>query len=306
MERELVWRQVYEGIGHISKTFGFGHKGQGHPDVYPTGIILTCWMWACLWREPMAWAMRTLGSPKKRRAFQGLGFSLPHAIPDNSTVSRRMQRPDFWQMLEQLHYHMAQRLLGPDSCRHLIVDSSPLDIPAISHDPDARYGHHGHFGYRLHTLLTQDQIILEQEAWATNQQELAVFPRLVQQAARRGVRCRYLAADIGYDSEGAHQSTLRFLGGMLVAPLNKRGGTPECSRTPLRKTMWHLWQTPAVQAAWKQRPTVERAYSVIKGPLGLDSLPRHIRKLTRVRRFLLAGIILYHAYVSQRNAAHAG
>jgi hypothetical protein len=305
MERELVWRQVYRAIKTISKVFPSNHPGSGHPDMHPTWIVVTCWLWACLWRCPMATAMRTLTSAKKRRLYRQLGYPLPEVIPENSTVCRRMQRPDFGLMLTEVRHHLADLLLGQRSCETLLADSSPLDIPTISHDADACFGHHGHFGYRLHTLMTQDRIILEEEAAPTNVQELAVFPRLVEKASAKGIRCKYLAADIGYDSENAHRKTRECLGGMLLAPLNDRGGKRAFVRTPLRKEMWKLWRTPAVRAARRKRPRIEHAYSVLKGPLAMDSLPRHIRGLHRVRCFLIGETILYHGHLLAKRLENA-
>src|SRR4051812_36781675 len=128
MERELVWKQVYRAVRTISKTWAWNHLGPGHPDVHPTWVLLVCWLWACLWREPVSRAMATLRCRKKRRLYGQLGFALPQAIPDNSTLCRRMQRPDFRQMLEAVQHHMIDSLLGQTSCHTLLVDSSPLDI----------------------------------------------------------------------------------------------------------------------------------------------------------------------------------
>jgi hypothetical protein len=300
MERELVWKQVYRAIRSVSKQFPLTHPGPGHPDVHPTWVIAVCWLWACLWRDPMATAMRTLRSVKKRRLLGQMGFSLPAHIPDGSTVCRRMQRPDFSGFLSAVHRALVVKLLTADSCQTLLGDSSPLDIPTISHDSDARFGHHGHFGYRLHTLMTQDKIVIEAHACPSNDQELAIMPALIQRAAANGVRCRYMAADIGYDSEALHRQTRDCLGGMLVAPLNDRGGTRTMMRTPLRKALWKRWNTPAIRKVRRKRGEIERAYSLLKGPLAIDSLPRHIRGLPRVRRYLLAETILYHGYLRAR------
>lgn len=305
MERELVWKQVYRAVRTIAWILPPNHAGQGHPDVYPTWVIAVCWLWSCLWQEPLCAAMHTLGSRKSRRLYRQLGFDLPDQIPGPSTVCRRMQRPDFACTLERVNRCLIDQLLSADSCTTLISDSSPLDIPMFSHDAQARRGHHGHFGYRYHTLVTQDRVVLVHEAVPSNQQELAVFPRLVERAGALGIRCRYLAADIGYDSENAHRKTRECLGGMLVAPINNRGGTPAFTHTPLRKAMWQAWRTPAVRRARRKRPQVERVYSALKGPLGMDSLPRHIRGLHRVRCFLHADTILYHGYLLGKRAENA-
>ena len=305
MERELVWKQVYHAVVQVSKGFPLNHLGAGHPDVHPTWVIVVCWLWACLWREPLACAMRTLSCAKKRRLFGEMGFPLPARIPEGSTVCRRMQRPDFPCLMAEVHQCLLHQVLTDQSCQILLADSSPLDIPTISHDANARFGHHGHFGYRLHTLMTQDRIVLEQAAVPSNVQELAVLPDLIQHAAAAGIRCRYLAADTGYDSEAAHQATRDWLGGMLLAPPNDRGGTRTMTRTPLRKAMWAAWHTPAVKAARRKRRRIEHAYSVFKGPLAIDSLPRHIRGLHRVRRYLAAETIIYHGYLLEKQLKHA-
>jgi hypothetical protein len=305
MERELVWAQVYRAVMTVSKQFPLSHAGPGHPDVHPTWVVAVCWLWACLWRQPLSTAVRALRSSKKRRLLGHMGFRLPAVIPEGSTVCRRMKRPDFDRTLAAIHRALIGRLLTPTSSLTLLGDSSPLDIPTISHDADARYGHHGHFGYRFHTLMTQDKIVLEALTCASNAQELAVMPQLIKQAADRGIRCRHLAADVGYDSEALHRLTRQALGGMLVAPPNDRGGTRTMLRTPLRKAMWEQWHSPEIRQARRQRGEIEHAYSILKGPFAIDSLPRHIRSLPRVQRYVWAETILYHGYLLERRTTCA-
>lgn len=297
MERERLWNQVYHAMKQVSKHFSENHSGAGHPDVYPTFVIAVCWFWACLWRWPLNAAVKALSSARKRQCWRGLGYRLPEVIPDYSTVSRRMKRYDFDALVHQVHQTLLARLLADDSYHILLADSSPLDIPSISHDADARRGHHEHFGYRLHTLATHDRLILQWQTCSSNQQELAVMPQLIEQAAARGVHCQFLAADIGYDSEALHAKTHAALGGMLVAPPNDRGGSRTMTRTPLRRAMWCAWHRRDVRRARKKRGQIERTYSILKGPLAIDSLPRHIRHLDRVRRFLDAEIVLYHGHL---------
>lgn len=305
MERELVWNKVYDAIRVVAEHLACGPRPQGHPDVYPTWIILVCWLWACLWRLPQVQAMTTLASRAKRRYYGYLGFRLPQVIPANCTVSRRGQRADFLQLRAAVQHYLLDRLLPTKACQTLIVDSSPLDIPTISHDQDARWGHHGHFGYRLHTLLTEDGAIVAEQVEITNVQELTVFPQLLATAAAVGITCRFVAADMGYDSEPAHRATQRLVGGMLVAPLNNRGGRRAFVRTPLRQAMWRRWHSPPLRRARRRRPRIERYHSVLKGPLAIDSLPRHIRGLSRVRRFVLGCTLLYHGYLLEKRAKHA-
>jgi hypothetical protein len=296
---------MYHAVVCASKSFPRNHPGPGHPDVHPTWIIVVCWLWACLFRNPVAVAMGTLGCDRKRHLLEKMGFSLPPAIPDASTLSRRMQRPDFRAMLASVRRFFLEKLLTPQSCEVLLADSSALDIPTISHDADARWGHHGHFGYRLHTLMSQDKIILEHQALPSNEHELTVIPRLIHRAAVAGVRCRYLTADIGYDSENVHEKTRDWLRGKFIAPPNDRGGTRTMENTPLRRAMWGRWRTRAVRDVRRKRRRIEQAYSVLKGPLGLDSLPRYIRGKDRVRRFADAMTIIYHADLLQKSLHNA-
>jgi len=305
MERELVWNRVYQAIVHVSKGFPAGHAGSGHPDVHPTWVIVVCWFWSCLWGRSMAEAMRELQSRKRRGLLEQGGYRLPKRVPDAGTVSRRRRRVDFGRLVRGVHGHLVDRLLLAPFREVLVVDSSPLDIPTISHDPDARWGHHGHFGYRVHTLMTQDRLFLEFAVEPSNAHELAVAPPLIGQAAARQMRCRYLAGDIGYDSEPLHRCVRAHLGGMLVAPVNHRGGSCRAPHSPLRRAMWRKWNRPRVRKARRTRGEIERSYSLLKGPLALDSLPRHVRHLENVRAFVAAKIIFYHAYLAQRGLAHA-
>lgn len=297
MDGELLsWNGLYRLVMRLCTGRPDSPRRRGHPDEYSPAEVVLCWLWSGLVNLPLATAMRKLTKPRYRRGMRAHGYLVPPRCPHETTLRRRSRRLDFWIFLVSLHLALIA-YLRPDTGT-LLMDSSPLPVPRTSRDPDATWGHHNLYGYRWHTLTSLDRVILSWGVYGAHVQELAVAPILVRQAAPWGWRCRHLSADAGYDSEPLHRAVRNELGGMLVAPLNDRGGERVLTRTPLLARLDQGWANPHVQRARHRRGEIDRMYSVLKGyRFGLYALPPWVRGQPAVERWLMLKTLLYHAYL---------
>lgn len=89
MDDEL-WNQVYRVIRNLSGQWTARRGGRrGHPDDYAAWEIALPWVWTALWDQPLTATLAQWGSPRCRRAFALLGFTLPPRLPHESTLRRR-------------------------------------------------------------------------------------------------------------------------------------------------------------------------------------------------------------------------
>lgn len=297
MDDEPLWNQVYRTVCRLARQQIPPPRRPGRPDRYATATILLAWLLAALWDWPMSRMARQLKSWRWRSAMRQMGWRLPGGVPHRTTLLRRACRDDFLQLLEMLNQTLIQQL-GPQWCE-LVIDSSALPVGGVSHDADATWGHHGLRGYRLHTLISQDAVILVDQVLPANVHELKVAPGLVHAAGLMRPprqRTRWVSGDNGYDSEPLHRCCRQALQAMLVAPLNDRGGRRTMRRTPLRRRLHQCWDSPAIRRVRRHRSVVERMYSVAKSArFRLYALPPFVRHLPTVRRWTKLKKTLYHA-----------
>ena len=304
MDDEL-WNRVYRVVMQTASNWSGRSRGPGHPDEYDVWEIALLWLWTALWNQPLTRTLRQLGDRKCRRGLRQLGFRLPPRVPHESTLYRRVWRSDYGAFIAAVNQALIARL-RPVRWR-LLVDSSPLPVPHVSHDADATWGHHRQRGYRWHTLASSDRVVLHHSVRPANVHELRVAPQLVGQAGAARRRPRFVIGDDGYDSEPLHRAVRHALpGARLVAPLNDRGGRRTMRRTPLRRWLDAHWDEPAVARAYRVRPEIDRMYSVLKGHrFGLYGLPPWVRHLPAVTRWVELKVVLYHAYLTLKRCTGA-
>lgn len=302
MDGGLLWNVLYCAVTEVATRWTAAEPRRGHPDEYSVAAVALVLLWAAYEDLPVSTAVDRLKDPRYCRAMRLLGHRLPRKVPHASTLSRRAKRPDFWLFLLAVDAWLIHRL--KPRCRRLIIDSTPLPVPYVSHDADATWGHHQQRGYRWHTLISEDRVILFSSVEGANVHELTVAPRLVQKAAASGLRPRYVLGDDGYDSEPLHGAVRSALHARLIAPFNDRGGTRAMRKTPLRAWLNERWGTSRIQNAHRLRPEVDRMYSVLKcRRFGLFALPPWIRHAPTVRRWIMMKELLYHAYLLQRRSS---
>lgn len=295
MDGELLWNTLYRLVSTMAPRSGRKRR-RGHPDTYTVAEIGVCWLWSGWRNQPLTTTTRELGDPTERRALRVRGLRLPARVPHETTLRRRARRMDFTILLVSVG--MALLTLLRPACGRVIVDSTLLRVPVFSGDRDATWGHHGQRGYRWHTLVSADGVILAGEVHGANVHELAVAPSLLQRAAALGLRPRQVVGDLGYDSERLHACARALLRARLIAPFNDRGGRRSMRRTPLRAWLRDRWSTPQIRRALVARTVVERVYARLKGHrFGLYALPPWVRHAPAVTRWIMLKTLLYHTHL---------
>jgi len=296
MDGKQRWNTVYRMVQQVARTWPKVAPRRGAPDTFTVAEIALIWLWIAFHNWPRSVGVVRLRSRQEFLSWQRNGWCLlpPERIPHETTVKKRAERQDFQAFLQAIHQRLEKQLAPKTAC--CLLDSTPLPVGPHSHDADARWGHHRLRGYRWHTLISVDRVILAGEVAPANVHELAVAPRLLRQLAQRGTSVQWIPADQGYDSEGLHEEVVLQLGARLVAPLNDRGGRRTMRRTPHRARLNSDWNRPMIRRIYGQRGEIDRMYSVLKcSRYGLWALPPWVRHLGNVDRWVQLKQLLYHA-----------
>jgi IS5 family transposase len=262
-------------------------------DTYATGCIVRVYLWAVAHNAAVDWACRAANWPPARR---------PAALPDQSTMSRRMQRCDFREFLKQLEHYLAGR---PGSLRLVKrIDGKPLIVAAHSKDPHARWGRGAGQrakGYKLHAIWS-DGVLPEQ--WLVtplNVSESLAAQRMVKRLQGAG----YLLTDKGYDANALfdlaagreHQ---------LVCPrrYGSDKGLGHHRHSPARLRSKDMLEgltakfNPFGRTLYKQRRAIEGCFgNATSFTGGLICLPPWVRTYPRVKLWVWGKLLLNAARI---------
>jgi len=173
------------------------------------------------------------------------------------------------------------------------LDGRPLPVGPCSKDQDARAGRvYGGFarGYKLHALVSEDKRVLAWSVTSLNRAEVKVAEVLVDKARP----CGLVLADNNYDSRKLYDMVASY-GGQLLTPLPQNAGRGHVRQSPSRLVAAEAWKGIAGYV-YKDRIIVERCFSHLSAfGGGLAPLPPWVRTLPRVRRWVGAKLIIYHA-----------
>lgn len=215
-------------------------------------------------------------------------------FPSYSQLCRRLKSSAVQRLLEQINQEYKAAL--PRS-GNLIADGKPLVVGGFSKDPDATVGKvpNGFArGYRLHVIADSLGIIEDFEVSGLHAGEATVMRQLV---PRVDVRGKSIDADANYDSNPLYRQVAD-QDGRLIAPRRKSGrGLGHHPQHPHRlAAIAELEQSPALRAEHRRRRNhIERILAHLTNlPCGLWALPNFVRRLPRVRTWILGKIILYH------------
>lgn len=290
MEREL-WRWIVPALKRLPRWWPRGA-------VYDNRTILAVLLWAALHDRSMLWACQRVNWPIQ---------AWRRCLPDQSTMSRRLRDPRVLEDLAKLLTILQRHLPSPSEL--LLVDGKPLRVSHFSGDPDARggwgAGRHER-GYKLHVLIDTLQRLLAWEVRPMNEAECVVARDLLQQAAIRGVlpTQALMLGDASYDSNPLHEQAHHF-NVRLIAPRRKphRSVSSSYRQHPNRLKSIALTEHDAAAAGrWRRlRAGVERylgGLATVGG--GLIALPAWSRRLSRVRLWTAAKLILHAARLTLR------
>jgi hypothetical protein len=216
--------------------------------------------------------------------------------PSYSQLMRRLRTPSVRRYLNQLNEQWRDRLprqLG--KC----CDGKPLVVGGFSKDPDAAWGKVPDSwakGYKLHMIVDSLGAIEAFRVTPLNTAEAKVARVLVR---RMPLKQAIIRADAGYDSNALYAAVAR-RGGRFIAPRRKRGrGLGHHPQHPDRlRAIAELESNPqGLKTHRRLRVCVEQRLAHLTNlPFGLAPLPNFVRRLRRVRLWVLGKIILYHVH----------
>lgn len=198
MEREL-WSILSSHLTLLARAHGRGRF------THSTSRVLRVYLWSVLHDRPVYWAC-------DRRNWAGV--KPPVILPDQSTMSRRLRRPDTRAMLDEL----IERL-EPTSAQQLILrmDGKPLPVAKHSADRKATVGRGaGGFqkGYKLHAIYADKSRPIAYRIAPMNVDERVVAKQMIEQT---NLGEGYLLADANYETNPLYDQAAS-VGRTLVTP----------------------------------------------------------------------------------------
>jgi DDE family transposase len=274
-----LWATVYQTVMQID------HPKPSSRATYSDQDIVLVTLRASYDQQSISWACR----PENWEGLDG-----PKQLPSQPTVSRRSRTPQVQSLLDAIEAWL--RLSVPDTDRVLAVDGRALLISPFSKDPDARWGHaikgFG-FGFKLHAIWGGGAVPLAWSVQPLNRQESVTAASCLAPRLPVSSRKRYLVGDAAYDTNRLHAAAAA-KGFQLLSPPKRPGkSVGHRPHEPARLEGLRLLRTAYGQWLYRQRGKIERQFgNATMRAEGLGSLPAHVRRLTRVRRYVHAKLIL--------------
>lgn len=304
MDRE-IWTKVMAVIHRASGRI----KYNGRTPLYPHGLIVAMYLWSVFHDRCLSWACD--------RDHYGALFR-PRKLPSISQFTRRIKSAHCQAILLDVH----QQLLACGiTCSSGYLDGKPVLVSSVSKDKDAAWGRiSGGFakGYKLHAYINERRRICVFLVAPLNIAEQTVAMELCDHLPPPASSDEALVmADGNYDSHLLHRKLAECPAqAALLTPLKGQQRVGEDGHHPVtlrqmgpqRRELVSLWEQRPQLAEYllKSRNNVEGVFSVLCVALGLNAtLPAFVRRLERVRRWVGAKIILYHARLLAQEARAA-
>ena len=279
---DAVWRMVLELLP---------------PDQLPDGRfrysdrrMLMVTLWAIMCDRPFSWACRAEHWPTRWR---------PEALPDQSTLSRRLQRPRFRAALDDV-LRRSQEAFGQIG-REVFIDGRPLLIGGAGKDRDARKGRAvGGFGrgYKLHALTNGANVFVALIIRPLNENEARVGLALLATAPGG---FRRVIGDGEYDTMRMHRAARQRGARLYAMPRQRRVGR---RAQPERLHALRVLSTAAGEALLRQRSAIERTFGDMSNlAIGFKGLPAWVRGLRRVDTWVKGKVLLYHCHLLAKRRA---
>jgi hypothetical protein len=230
---------------------------------------------------------------------QWTGLRQPVTWPSQPTMSRRARSDSVQALLTTLtdHLRRLEAAAMPDALAPpvLAIDGRALDVGPHSSDPEAKFGYgtgRMEKGYKLHTIWGSGCLPLVWLLMPMNAAECTVAKTLLAALPRR-TGLAYVLGDSGYDCNYLY-ALAATQGWQLLAPQKNPGhGYGHRRHEPARLRGLELLRTPEGRALYRQRTGIERQYGHYGTRAeGLNELPKHVRRLRRVRLHVHLTLIL--------------
>jgi hypothetical protein len=284
MELEL-WSELSQAICDVAPRMKINPR-----DSHPTAVIVRVQLWAALHDRPTSWGCAAQNWTKQ---------TCPKRLPNQSTMSRRTRRGDYWQFLSLI----GQRLNGRAKDALLrIVDGKALELPNHSSDPHAAWGRgvsRLSLGYKLHMIYSGNPMPDAFVITPLNVCEKQMTMRMLKGISGGG----YLLADALYDASWLFD-LCRYHNHQLVCPRIKPGtGLGHGYQSPLRLRCMAMLESPAKvndfgSSLYALRTDIEREFGQLSSfGGGLAPLPAWVRTMHRVRCWVMAKLLINAARI---------
>ena len=292
MEREL-WAALSQAISQVQLTWKESARF-----THPTSRIVRVHLWSVLHDRPTCWACE-----KQNWDWR----TLPEALPDQSTMSRRMKSKLFDKFMDAV----AAKLNGtPAQCLVWRLDGKPLPVAGHTTDPDAGYGKGQRLmakGYKLHALWSENPLPDDWAVTPLNVCEKQIARRFLTRIQSEG---GYLLNDGNYDDSISYDlAGARNL--QMLAPRARPGtGLGHRYQSEYRKRAIAMLEAPAGlnefgRTLHQQRKQIERDFGNLTSfGGGLGPLPAWVRRPWRVRRWVYGKLLINAGRI--RRAKHPG
>lgn len=289
MGREL-WAELSAVISLVELDFC------DNPDVdLPTVLIVRCHVWSVIHERPTCWACKTRNWDRLTR---------PPLLPSQSTMSRRLRRPDFEAFMTEL----ARRLHHLPQMGRLFkrLDAKALPVAAHSKDPDAGWGRGAgqmSNGYKLHAILDNGAMPLCWRIAPLNISEQEMARRMLRELESKDVP-GVISADANYDVNLLYAQAAA-ADNRLIAPRKKPGtGLGHRTHHEDRVRCLEMLEGPTSTLSGMgptsvaNRPQIERDFgNLVSFGGGLQGLPSWARRHGRVRRWVWAKLMINAARI---------
>lgn len=272
-----VWHVIYQSLRRIDREL----RRFGRRPAYSDCLIIAMYLWSVMHDRPLCWACR--------RENYGSCFR-PRKLPSVSQFCKRLKTERCEQILRGLHERLSHQEWSTEVS---FLDGHALPVGANTKDPQACAGRApGGFarGYKLHAWATQDGRIPVWSVMPLNVNEKPVARELLRYQRADGL----VLADGEYDSRSLYEAVAED-GGQLLTPLPTNAGKGHRPQSAARNVAAVAWQGIAGYV-YRERWGVERIFAhLTTWGGGLTGLPPWVRTLDRVRRWVGAKLIIYHA-----------
>lgn len=285
---KLICRAIRSADRRIART--------GRRPKFTDQQIVKMYLWAVGHDRPLCWACDRKHYTTVYR---------PRQLPSVSQFCRRIKMQRTQQLLEEItkFFLRQQKTAGV-----AFIDGKPLMVRGHTKDPDAKKGYGENRmgrGYKLHAVVTQDGWFKGFAIHSLNVSE----PRTAHSLLDAIPPGMLILADGSYDSGPLYQF-VHDRRSFLLTKLRCPKGSDEKHLfkriCPARRAAIFLWEDypDLCEKTLKTRIEIERVFAALTSfGGGLSPLPAWVRRLPRVRRWVTAKIVIYHARLFLRKAA---
>lgn len=300
IQSESVLIGILRLIGLLSLYNDADQIRRGRPYVYPTTVILRCFVVRIWMRIPSNNALHYYFSTGTAHSSKIMRACSLHQLPDRRTFDRRFKTIPVHNIIASVGQMFLKEKLVESfvaasdstiiSCKKVWHKSDMKSgrIPVAGIDTGARWGFSKSrgwvFGYKLHMCCSTGKLIapLSADITAANIYDPHRYDILVEPIA--GL-VPYLAADSLYSSEEMYHSS-KAKGIILVCPIKRYSHTKGIRLKRYR--FLHTWNG---QRIIRRRNSIERMFDRIKDIFGIEPLP--VRGFCNVSSYVLLCVFVY-------------